>query len=249
MGDEFINNIPRYCLWLKDSTSADRIKSPEIKKRIELVKQMRLASTKVATQKLADTPYLFGEVRMSASKYLVIPKVSSENRFFIPIGYLDAEVICGDKLFFIPNATLFHFGILTSHMHNAWMRAVCGRLESRYSYSNTIVYNNFPWPVETQCIASLLATADKRQTAIETAAQAVLDARKAEEARCAAQNQPCSLAVLYAAGNMPQGLVKAHAALDKAVDYAYGYKPVTGKATDAERVAFLFKLYQEFAGK
>ncbi len=99
MGDEFINNIPRYCLWLKDSTSSDRVKSPEIKKRIEHVKQMRLASTKAATQKLAETPYLFGEIRMSASKYLAIPKVSSENRFYVPIGYLDAKVICGDKLF------------------------------------------------------------------------------------------------------------------------------------------------------
>ncbi len=257
MGDEFINNIPRYCLWLKDSTSSDRVKSPEIKKRIEHVKQMRLASTKAATQKLAETPYLFGEVRISASKYLAIPKVSSENRFYIPIGYLDAEVICGDKLFFIPNATLFHFGILTSHMHNAWMRTVCGRLKSDYSYSNTIVYNNFLWPdvgsnsfTRRRGEKSFAPTADKHQTAIETAAQAVLDARIAEETRCAEQacpepgrrGQSCSLAQLYAPNNMPEALRKAHTQLDKAVDAAYNYP---GKKDDAARVAFLFDRYQQ----
>jgi hypothetical protein len=239
MGDEFINNTPRYCLWLKDSTSGDRVKSPEIKRRIEQVKKMRLASPKAATQKLAETPYLFGEVRISASKYLAIPKVSSENRFYIPIGYLDAEVICGDKLFFMPNASLFHFGILTSHMHNAWMRTVCGRLKSDYSYSNTIVYNNFPFPQTVN---------PAQQQKIEASAQAVLDARLAEETRCAEQGQKCSLALMYAVGNMPETLSKAHAQLDKAVDAAYGYKPSKAegsKKDDAARVAFLFERYQE----
>ncbi|MDD5273143.1 MAG: hypothetical protein PHU14_10530 [Methylovulum sp.] len=240
MGEEFINNIPRYCLWLKDSTPADRIQSPEIKRRVGQVKAMRLASRKVPTQKLADTPYLFGEVRISASKYLAIPKVSSENRFYIPIAYLDAEVICGDKLFFMPDASLLHFGILTSHMHNAWMRTVCGRLKSDYSYSNTIVYNNYPFPP---------AIKPAQQQKIETAAQAVLAARTNEAARSAEQGQTCSLAQLYAAGNMPQALSKAHAQLDKAVDAAYGYKSANktqgGKKDDAERVAFLFVLYQD----
>jgi type II restriction/modification system DNA methylase subunit YeeA len=233
MGNEFINNIPRYCLWLKDSMSTDRINSPEIKKRMEQVKKMRLASPKIATQKLAATPYLFGEIRISASRYLAIPKVSSENRFYIPIGYLDANVICGDKLFFIPNASLFHFGILTSHIHNAWMRTVCGRLKSDYSYSNTIVYNNFLFPEK---------VTDAQKTKIETAAQQILDARTAEEKLCTEQGQKYSLATLYAAGNMPADLLKAHNALDKAVDAAYGYKQ--GK-DDTARVAFLFERYQQ----
>jgi len=233
MGEEFIKNIPRYCLWLKESTTNDRIKSPEIKKRIEQIKKIRLASPREATKKLAQTPYLFGEIRTSESRYLAIPKVSSENRFYIPIGYLDAEVICGDKLFFIPNASLYDFGILTSHFHNAWMRTVCGRLKSDYSYSNTIVYNNFPFPEN-------LKSAQIKK--IETAAQQILDAREAEEQRCAKQNQKCSLAMLYAKEGMPAELVKAHNALDKAVDATYGYK---GKKDDAARVAFLFERYQE----
>lgn len=233
MGDEFINNIPRFCLWLKESTTNDRISSPEIKQRIELVKKMRLASTKLATQKLSETPYLFGEIRISECRYLAIPKVSSENRFYIPIGYLDADVICGDKLFFIPNATLYDFGMLTSHFHNAWMRTVAGRLKSDYSYSNTIVYNNFPFPLD------ITPTVKNK---IEQAAQAILDARVLEENRCEAQGQKCSLAIMYTANNMPAELVKAHNNLDKAVDAAYNYK---GKKDDAARVAFLFERYQE----
>ncbi len=133
----------------------------------------------------------------------------------------------------LPNASLTHFGILCSTLHNAWMRTVCGRLKSDYRYSNTIVYNNFPWPTS-------LSSAHTAK--IEAAAQAILDARGAEESRCAAHGQKCSLATLYAPGNMPIGLVKAHAALDKAVDAAYGYK---GMNNDAERVAFLFARYEE----
>jgi hypothetical protein len=187
---------------------------------------------------------LFGEIRISKSRYLAIPKVSSENRFYVPIGYLDAEAICGDKLFFIPNATLFHFGILTSHMHNAWMRTVCGRLKSDYSYSNTIVYNNFPWPdiSANRRGEKSFAPTNKHQTAIETAAQAVLDARSAEENRCAEHGQSCSLAQLYAPNNMPEALRKAHTQLDKAVDAAYNYK---SSKDDAARIAFLFERYQE----
>jgi hypothetical protein len=237
MGEEFINNLPRYCLWLADSTAQDRKDSPEIQRRMQAVATMRQASPKVPTQKLAATPYLFGEIRISSSSYLAIPKVSSERRHFIPIGYLAAEVICGDKLFFIPNASLTHFGILCSTLHNAWMRTVCGRLKSDYSYSNTIVYNNFPWP------ASLSSAHTAK---IEAAAQAILNERAAEESRCAAQGQKCSLATLYAPGNMPAPLLKAHAALDKAVDAAYGYK---GAATDAGRVAFLFSRYEELLPK
>lgn len=233
---------------------------------------MRLASPKIPTQKLAETPYLFGEIRQQEGAYLAIPEVSSENRSYIPIGYLTNEV-ASNKIYMLPNANFYYFGILTSTMHNAWMRAVCCRLKSDYSYSNTIVYNNFPWPeINVGCNLKGVnasrtnpsqpspdgahsAPYNKQLIAIETAAQLILDERKAEEDRCAKQGQTCSLATLYAAGNMPQGLAKAHAALDKAVDTAYGYKPVLsrvegrkaegGKPTDAERVAFLFKRYQD----
>lgn len=239
MGEEFINGIERYCLWLKDSTAADRKDSPEIQRRMQAVKLMRLASTKAATQKLADAPYLFGEIRVPVSaQYLAVPKVSSERRQFVPIGYLDGAVICGDKLFFLTESSLYHFGILSSTMHNAWMRTVCGRLKSDYSYSNTIVYNNFPWPIVG---ANSFTQTTKNQAAIETAAQAILDARAAEQQRCAVNGQSCSLATLYAPGNMPAELRKAHAQLDKAVDAAYGYK---GEQDDAARVAFLFERYQ-----
>ncbi|MEI6747356.1 MAG: DNA methyltransferase, partial [Methylococcaceae bacterium] len=146
--EEFINNLPRYCLWLKESTTHDRINSPELKKRIEGVKKMRLESQREATIKLAETPYLFGEIRQTDQPYLLIPVVSSETRRFTPVGYIEADVICGYANFMLPNATIYDFGMLCSTFHNAWMRAVCGRLESRYRYSNTIVYNNFPFPVD-----------------------------------------------------------------------------------------------------
>jgi hypothetical protein len=230
---EFINNLPRYCLWLKESTVNERIKSPEIKKRIALVKKMRLKSQREATRKLAEIPYLFGEIRQTNQPYLLIPRVSSKRRKFIPIGYFDADVICGDANFMLPNASRYDFGLLCSSFHNAWMRTVCGRLKSDYRYSNTVVYNNFPF-------LENVKPATKKK--IESAAQQILDARKTEEEVCAKQNQKCSLAMLYAINGMPSDLVKAHTALDRAVDHAYGYK---GKKDDAARVAFLFERYQE----
>ncbi len=230
--EEFLNNSARFCLWLKNSTGTDRTKSPEIKKRTEAVKKMRLASTDKETLKDAETPYLFQKIRQTDQSYLLIPRVSSENRQFVPIGHLPADVICGDANFMLPNATLFHFGLLCSTMHNAWMRTVCGRLKSDYRYSNTIVYNNFPWPPTPNT---------EQQRKIEIAAQAILDARQLEVDRCSAQQQKCSLADLYSPGNMPLELIKAHAQLDKAVDAAYHYK---GSKDDAARVAFLFGLYQ-----
>jgi hypothetical protein len=200
---------------------------------MEGVKAMRLASPKLPTKKLAESPYLFGEIRQTDQPYLLIPRVSSEQRNFVPLGYFQPNVICGDANFMLPNASLYHFWILGSTFHNAWMRAVCGRLESRYRYSNTIVYNNFPWPETIN---------PDQQVKIEAAAQLVLDARTAEENRCAEQDQKCSLATLYAAGNMPIDLLKAHAQLDKAVDAAYDYK---GGKDDASKVAFLFEEYQK----
>ncbi len=231
--EEFLNNLPRFCLWLKNSTGTDRTKSPEIKKRIEAIRKMRSESTREATQKLAETPYLFGEIRQTDQPYLLIPSVSSELRKFVPIGYFSADVIASNLVFMIPNASLYDFGLLSSTFHNAWMRAVCGRLESRYRYSNTIVYNNFPFPVDVKPAA---------KKKIEDAAQAVLDARIIEEKRCEVAGQKCSLATMYAANNMPEELLKAHKKLDAAVDAAYNF---TGKKDDAARVAFLFEKYQE----
>jgi len=241
--EEFVNKIERYCLWLKDSTAVDRQASPEIRLRMQAVKVMRLASTKVATQKLAELPYMFGEIRQTGQPYIGVPKTTSERRAFLPIGLLPGEVIAGSELFAIPNASLYHFGILCSTMHNAWMRTVCGRLKSDYRYSNTIVYNNFPWPTVG---ANSFAQTTKNQATIETSAQAILDARAAEQQRCAVNEQRCSLATLYAPGNMPAELRKAHAQLDKAVDAAYGYK---GEKDDAARVAFLFERYQALLAK
>jgi hypothetical protein len=223
---------------------------------MEALKVMRLASPKLPTKKLAETPYLFGEIRQTGQPYLLIPSVSSEQRKYVPIGYFPPSVIASNLVFMLPNANLYHFGVLCSTMHNAWMRAVCGRLESRYRYSSTIVYNNYPWPQ---------AIKPEQQTKIEAAAQLFLDARASEENRCTGQGQTCSLADLYASGNMPAGLLRAHNQLDKAVDAAYGYKPVLSKAEgpvpikaegaamsrvegsgkdDVARVAFLFERYQ-----
>ena len=225
--EEFINNKSRWCLWLADINPSELRTIPEVYERVLSVKKHRLSSNRAATNKLANTPYLFGEIRQPSSIYLMLPRVSSELRKFIPIGYLPPEIIASDAALTISNATLFHFGILTSTQHNAWMRTVAGRLKSDYRYSANIVYNNFPWPTPT----------DAQRSAIETAAQGVLDAR--------AHYPDSSLADLYDPLTMPPELVKAHAKLDKAVDTAYGYK---GANSDAERVAFLFGLYQDLIG-
>ena len=228
--NEFINGIPRWCLWLKDIPPATLNKLPEVKRRVDAVKAMRKISTKAITVRLAQTPMLFAEDRQINAPYLLIPRVSSETRRYVPIGYMDANVVCSDANFMLPNASLYEFAILTSTMHNAWMRYTCGRLESRYRYSNTIVYNNFPWPE--------LATkqASRAKTAIEIAAQAVLDARAVHQQG----ENPASLAILYNPTTMPANLTEAHRALDKAVDSVYGFK---GKKTDEDRVTFLFGLY------
>ncbi len=223
--EEFINKLDRYCLWLVDSTSEDRQASEEITRRMQGVRAMREASTKSATQKLAEVPHLFGEIRQTASNYLLTPRVSSENRRYVPIGYMSADVIASDAVFMLPNATLYEFGMLCSTMHNAWTRSVCGRLESRYRYSNTIVYNNYPWPK---------APSAEARKAVEVAAQSVLDRRS--------QYASKSLAWLYNTDTMPGPLRDAHDTLDEAVDDAYGYM---GRDDDADRVAYLFERYRE----
>jgi hypothetical protein len=226
MGKEFLNNIPRFCLWLKGITPEELKELPVVYERVQRVKEFRQKSKRVQTLKAAKFPALFGEERHPDSDYLAIPKVSSENRDYIPIGFCHKDIICGDKLFNLPYATLFHFGILTSLMHNIWMRYTCGRLESRYSYSNTIVYNNFPWPENPTA---------KQKEAVEKAAQAVLDARL--------QFPNSSLADLYDPNTMPPALVKAHNALDKAVDLCYRPQPF---ANETKRIEFLFELYDKY---
>jgi len=223
--EEFINNIERYCLWLIDCPPDQLRKMPEVIKRVEKVKNMRLASKKPPTRALASTPAIFSELRQPTSDYLAIPEVSSERRKYIPIGFVPKEVISSNKIYTLSSPTLYHFGILSSAMHMAWTRTVCGRLESRYQYSTGIVYNNFPWA---------MSITDKQRQNIEEAAQAVLDART--------QFSDSSLADLYDPLTMPPQLVKAHHKLDAAVDTAYSKKKFSG---DSDRVAFLFELYQQ----
>jgi hypothetical protein len=223
--DEFINNYERWCLWLGDCSPDELRKMPEAMKRVEAVRKIRLASKSAPTQKLAATPTRFHVENIPTNTFLLVPKVSSEKRLFIPIGFMQPDTLVSDLVFVVPDASFFHFGILTSTMHMAWVRYTCGRLESRYRYSAGIVYNNYPWPD---------APSDKRREAVEAAAQAVLDAR--------AQFPQSSLADLYDPLAMPPALVKAHQALDRAVDACYRKAAF---ANDAQRVEFLFERYQQ----
>ena len=237
MGNEFLNDIKRWCLWFDNCNTVelnnDLLKMPEVAERIQQVKFLRSQSSREATNKLANIPHLFGERRYSNSPYIGLPRVSSENRKFIPIDFLDGTV-AGDKLYVLLGGGLYHFGILSSSMHNAFMRLTAGRLESRYSYSNTIVYNNFPYPFMADDTDT---KAEQARQSIAKAGQAVLDARedyrKAEPKPTLAQ-----LYNRYLVDPYPK-LTKAHSELDKAVDKAYGYK---GNGSDESRVEFLLKL-------
>ncbi len=224
MGKDFIDRKPRWCFWLVDASPADLKKCPRLMKRMANIRDFRLKSTKYATQQLADSPTLFGEIRPCTSKYIAIPIVSSERRWYIPIDYLTPDIIAGNKLFQMPNALLYHFGVLTSNVHMAWMRAVCGRLKSDYSYSNTIVYNNFPWCTPT----------DAQKAAIEQTAHGILDARS--------RFPDSSLADLYDEAAMPPALRKAHRANDKAVLAAYN---LPADITESACVAELFERYRK----
>ena len=231
--DEFLNGYDRWCLWLGDCPPGELKRMPEATKRVEAVKNYRLASKSAPTQKLAATPTRFHVENIPDAPYLVIPEVSSERRDYIPLGYLKPDTLASNKLRIFPHATLFHLGVLHSRMHMAWTRYVTGRLESRYQYSVSVVYNNFPWPEQ--------PTDEKRKT-VEDAAQGVLDVRAAEFKR----DPSVTLATLYDPALMPPAMVKAHQELDRAVDAAY--VPDGGKrkwASDAERVAFLFRRYRE----
>jgi hypothetical protein len=225
-GDDFIQGKFRYCLWLKDITPNELKQLPEVLKRIELVRKTRLESKAPITQKKAETPTLFVQISQPENNYLAIPEVSSERRKYIPIAFISKDVIASNKIQMVPNATLYHFGVLTSLMHMIWTKNVCGRLESRISYSNTIVYNNYPFPQN---------STDKQIQAIEKAAQKVLDARL--------EFPKSSLSDLYDPLTMPPILIKAHNELDKAVDLAYRPQPFT---SEANRMVFLFELYEKY---
>ena len=226
---EFINAKKRYCLWLKDCTPQELRTMPLVKARVAAVRDFRLSSKKQQTQRRADIPHLFAEIRQPETNYILFPRTSSERRRYLPIGFLSAEVIAGDTII-LPDATLYHFGVLTSNVHNAWMRVVCGRMKSDYRYSSTLVYNNLPWPSPTE---------DQKEK-IEQTAQAVLDAR--------ALYSESSLADLYDEVTMPPELRKAHQANDRAVMEAYGWK-ASSQFTESMCVAELFKLYQNLTEK
>lgn len=224
MGYEFINNVPRYCLWLVGISPSELKKLPHITKRVAQCKQAREESPDAGRRRLANTPTLFRE-QLNPEHTVVIPKVSSERRRYIPMGYLNQDTIAGDKLFIIPDANLYHLGILTSNVHMAWMRMVCGRLKSDYSYSINVVYNNFPWPDVTR----------EQKEKIEATVQTILDAR--------ALYPDSSLADLYDEVLMPPELRKAHQQNDKAVMQAYGFS--IKDTTESSCVAELMKLYQK----
>jgi len=222
---EYLHGLPRYCLWLVGASPKEINQLPLVRDRVIKTRDFRLSSSKAATRKFAEFPTRFMEIRQPNTNYIIVPSHSSENRRYIPIGFMSPDVICSNANLMIPNASLYHFGILESNVHMAWMRAVCGRIKSDYRYSNDIVYNNFPWPKPT----------DDQKIRIEQTAQAILDARK--------QYPDSSLADLYDEVTMPSELRKAHQDNDRAVMQAYGF-PVKSTFTESQCVAELFKLYQ-----
>ena len=226
---EFINNKSRWCLWMLGANPHELKQCPTVMRRIESVRDFRANSVAAGTRKFAETPTLFCQIAQPDTDYIIVPSASSERRRYIPIGFVSNEVIASNLVFLIPDATLFHFGILTSNVHMAWMRIVCGRLKSDYRYAKDIVYNNFPWPTPTA----------EQKAKIEQTAQAILDAR--------ALYPDCSLADLYDEVAMPPELRKAHQANDKAVMQAYGF---WGKLnTESACVAELMKMYQRLVDK
>lgn len=225
---EFLHDLPRYCLWLEGASPKELNQLPLVRERIAKTREFRLASPKAATRKYADMPTRFMEIRQPKDNYIIVPSHSSENRKYIPMGFMSPDVICGNANLMIPNASLYHFGVLESNVHMAWMRVVCGRIKSDYRYSNDVVYNNFTWP----------NASEEQKTKIEKTAQAILEAR--------ALYPNSSLADLYDEVTMPVELRKAHQANDKAVMEAYGFDTKLTKEEDEPViVAELFKLYQK----
>lgn len=224
---EFLHNKERWCLWLEGVSPAEIKKVPPVMKAVAEVKRIREESNREATRKLADTPTLFGEIRQPSTQYIILPCHSSERRKYIPIGFVDKDVICSNANLLLPNATLYEFGVLISNVHNAWVHTVCGRIKSDYRYSVNVVYNNFPWCDPT----------DEQKAKIEQTAQAILDAR--------AKFSDSSLADLYDPISMPKELLKAHQANDRAVMQAYGFNVKT--MTESGCVAELMKMYKKLA--
>ncbi len=222
---EMLHSIPRWCVWLKDVPLSLYAKNTIIREKVERVQQWRASSSRKNTVMLADTPMLFAEIRQPKTKYLAVPTVCSEKRRYIPMMYLSPETIASNQVYVVPDATLYHFGIMQSNVHMAWMRAVCGRLETRYRYSNSVVYNNFPWPTPTE----------EQRLRIEQTAQSIIIAREKNNGVC--------LADLYDPVFMPVELRRAHQQNDRAVMQAYGFNVKT--MTESQCVAELFKLYQE----
>ncbi len=223
---DFLNGQKKYCYWFKNVNPKDWIFMPIALNRVKEIEKLRKKSIREATKKLALFPSLFGEIRQPKSNYILIPRVSSENRKIIPMGFFDKDSIVGDTCLSIENATFFHFGILQSTMHMAWVKSVCGRLKSDFRYSNEIVYNNFPWPEN---------PGDKQKKSIEEKAQKVIEVRK--------EVIDCPLGKIYDIGKMPPDLIKAHNELDKAVDSAYSKESFT---SEAKRMEFLFDLYEKY---
>lgn len=223
---EFLNGKKRYCLWLVDAEPGELNQMPHLLKRIEGVRQMRLKSTKQATIKWANQPTLFTENRQPISDFLLIPRTTSENRRYIPLGFFKKDHIVSDSCNTLPNAKLFHFGILSSLIHMSWVKYVCGRLKSDFRYSNEIVYNNFPWPE---------SPTESQIKSVEDSAKVVLDVRK--------EFPDSSLADLYDPLTMPPALVKAHQQLDRAVDKCYRSQPFT---SESNRIEYLFQLYDKY---
>ena len=226
---EFINNIPRYCIWLNNVEPSIYKNNKEIMERIKKVAEFRSQAKGKSLRKLSNEPLKWKAIREVNSTYILLPRVSSQNRKYIPIGFMDKDTIGNDAIQILPNATIYDFGILTSNVHNAWTRVVAGRLKSDIRYSNTLVYNNFPWPNST----------DKQKQKIEKTAQAILDAR--------ALYPNSSLADLYDELTMPPELRKAHQENDKAVMEAYGFDWRT--MTESDCVAELMKIYQKLNDK
>ncbi|HCE45849.1 MAG TPA: SAM-dependent methyltransferase [Lentisphaeria bacterium] len=223
---EYLNNLKRWCLWLVDFEPGELKQLPDIMLRVKKVREFRLASKKIPTQKIADTPALFAEIRQPKDNYVLIPLHTSENRKYIPFGFFSPDHIVHNSCACIPDATLYHFGVLSSEMHMIWMKYVCGRLKGDFRYSNDIVYNNFPWPDK---------PSGKNIKTVEQVAQRVLDARK--------EFPESSLADLYDPLSMPPALVKAHKELDKAVDLCYRPQAFTD---EMKRIEYLFALYRKY---
>jgi type I restriction-modification system DNA methylase subunit len=225
-GRELLHSEKRFCLWLADAEPSEILSNSLIRERVELVRKWRSNSERGNTKKLAETPTLFAEVRQPKTNYLAFPTVSSVNRKYIPIAFLSPDIVASNQLYVLPNVELYHFGVLTSIMHMAWVKYICGRLKSDYRYSASIVYNNYPWPEN---------PSDKQIKTIEEKAQQVLDVR--------ASFPSSSLADLYNPLTMPPALVKAHNELDKAVDATYSKQAFT---SEAKRMEFLFELYEKY---